>query len=129
MDAQLIRRVWQRARSRCEYCRLPANVYPAPFQIDHIIARQHGGTAEDGNLALACIHCNRYKGPNIAGLDPQTRRITRLFNPREDSWEENFEWEGAELRALTDVGRATIAVLFMNDPELLVLRHALLEER
>jgi HNH endonuclease len=53
--------------SRCEYCRLSSALHPTPFQIDHIIARQHGGGTTLENLA----HCNRYKGPNIAGIDPQ----------------------------------------------------------
>jgi 5-methylcytosine-specific restriction endonuclease McrA len=42
------------------------------IQIDHIIARQHGSRTELDNLALACVHCNRFKGPNVAGLDPDT---------------------------------------------------------
>jgi hypothetical protein len=46
----------------------PSASHPAPFQIDHIIARQHGGATELENLALACIHCNRFKGPNMLGL-------------------------------------------------------------
>jgi len=53
---------------------LPSAFHPAPFQIDHIIARQHGGKAELENLALSCIHCNRFKGPNVAGVDPDTKR-------------------------------------------------------
>jgi len=41
-----------------------------PHQPDHIIARQHGGQTTADNLAFACIHCNRHKGPNIASIDP-----------------------------------------------------------
>ncbi|HTG62884.1 MAG TPA: HNH endonuclease signature motif containing protein [Terriglobia bacterium] len=84
MDADLIRQVWQRARARCEYCQLPSAFDPAPFQRGHIIARQHGGTTELGNLALACIRCNRFKGPNIAGLDAESGHIVLLFHPRRD---------------------------------------------
>jgi len=70
MTETLAREVWRRAGNACEYCRMPQAFYPAPFQIDHIIARQHGGVTGIGNLALACLHCNAHKGPNIAGLDP-----------------------------------------------------------
>src|ERR1039457_4059463 len=74
--------------SRCEYCQLPAALYPAPFQIDHIIAWQHGGATRLENLALACILCNRFKFkvPNIAGLNPDSGEIVRLFHSRRDSW-------------------------------------------
>jgi len=128
LKADLIRQVWQRARARCEYCELPSAFHPAPFQIDHIIARQHGGTTELDNLALACIHCNRFKGPNIAGLDPDNGQVTRLFHPRRDNWTEHFVWNGPELKALTPVGRVTIIVLLINDPEMIALRTALQEE-
>ncbi len=78
MNQDLIRKVWRRAQNRCEYCRLPAAVYPLPFHVDHIIARQHGGETALDNLALACLHCNRHKGPNIAGRDAETGEIARL---------------------------------------------------
>ena len=120
--------VWRRARSRCEYCRLPASVHPAPFQIDHITAQQHGGATDDQNLALACIRCNRFKGPNIAGIDPDTGEIIRLFNPRRDDWHEHFRWKGPELEGLTKVGQVTITLLMINDPEVVALRKTLQEE-
>ena len=71
--AQAVR---ERAHDRCEYCHLPASVYPLPFHVDHIVARQHGGQNVLENLALACLHCNRHKGPNIAGVDPVTKKLT-----------------------------------------------------
>jgi hypothetical protein len=41
MDEELIELIWDRAGSACEYCLMPQIFYPAPFEIDHIIARQH----------------------------------------------------------------------------------------
>src|ERR1700677_1421335 len=76
LNADLVASVWRRAQSRCEYCQLSSALYPAPFQIDHIVARQHGGATVSENLALACIHCNRYKGPNIAGIDPENGALS-----------------------------------------------------
>jgi hypothetical protein len=128
LNAALIRQVWQRAQARCEYCRLPSAFHPAPFQIDHIIARQHGGATMLDNLALACIHCNRFKGPNIAGVDPQSGEIIRLFHPRLDIWAEHFFWDGPQLEARTPAGRATITLLRINDPEVVAVRRALQEE-
>jgi hypothetical protein len=80
------------------------------------------------NLALACIHCNRFKGPNLAGIDPNRGEIVRLFNPRRDIWSEHFEWSGPELKALTSIGRVTIEVLSINDSEMRNFRAALMEE-
>ena len=128
MATDLIRQVWERAAARCEYCHLPSACYLAPFQIDHIIARQHGGKTELENLALACIRCNRFKGPNVAGIDPDSGEIVRLFHPRRDRWVEHFSWAGPELKALTQIGRITIQVLDINDPEVIAVRKALQEE-
>ena len=129
MNLDVVRQVWQRAESRCEYCRLPASVYPLPFHVDHIIARQHGGTTTLDNLALACLHCNRHKGPNIAGHDPATGDLVRLFHPRQDRWSDHLEWAGAELVGRTPIGRVTIHVLAINDPDFLAVRQVLMEEQ
>ena len=128
MEETTAREVWSRAGHACEYCRMPQVFYPAPFQIDHIIARQHGGSSEARNLALSCLHCNAHKGPNIAGMDPKRRRLTGLFNPRRHKWERHFRWAGAYLVGRTAIGRVTIAVLNMNGPYLLRLRQELFEE-
>lgn len=50
--ARLVRR---RAAARCGYCHFPEAHAALPFQIDHIIARQHGGGSALPNLALACL--------------------------------------------------------------------------
>jgi hypothetical protein len=124
-----IRKIRQRAQDRCEYCHLPASVYPLPFHADHIVARRHGGQTVLENLALACLHCNRHKGPNIAGTDPKTGEIVRLFHPRSDRWNDHFEWAGSVLTGRTTIGRVTIQVLAVNDPDFLEVREALIQER
>ena len=55
MERSLEELVWQRARSCCEYCLMPQAFDRATFEIDHIIARSHGGASEADNLALACF--------------------------------------------------------------------------
>lgn len=128
MNRELVQRVWSRAGNRCEYCLIPRFALPLPFQIDHILAVQHGGETVEENLALACPHCNRFKGPNIAGLDPETAKLSRLFDPRRDAWADHFEFEGPRLIGKTPIGRATIRVLAMNADDLLFIRMELLVE-
>ncbi len=111
MNRELDRKVRERAGQSCEYCRIPQFALPLPFQIDHVIAAQHQGQTELPNLALACPHCNRYKGPNIAGLDPLTGQLVRLFHPRRDEWADHFDPDGARINGRTPVGRATVQVL------------------
>lgn len=128
MDPILQREVWSRAREACEYCRMPQKYYRVPFQVDHIIARQHGGKTELENLALACLHCNAHKGPNIAGVDPESGQMGRLFNSRRDAWDHHFRWEGPVLVGLTSIARATIDVLAINHPDYIAVREVLIGE-
>src|SRR3954452_11333999 len=116
MDKILEREIRRRAGGMCEYCRMPAAASALKHVIDHIIATQHGGKTSPENLALCCGRCNLYKGPNIAGLDSESGQLARLFNPRSDNWREHFRWEGASAVGLTEIGRATIAVLMINKP-------------
>lgn len=122
--------VWQRANGRCEYCRMPQEFDPLPFQIDHIIAQQHRGQTTLENLALSCLACNNHKGPNVAGVDPEQRgsEVVRLFHPRQDRWDNHFEWNGPILRGKTAIGRVTEYVLAVNLSYRIALRQALIEE-
>jgi hypothetical protein len=128
MDESVAQEVRRRARHACEYCHVPQASYLTPFEIDHIIARQHGGPTVLSNLALSCLHCNAHKGPNIAGLDPLTKKLTKLFNPRRHKWARHFGWDGPYLVGKTPIGRATIAVLAMNDPDAVQARADLIAE-
>ncbi|MBM4456662.1 MAG: HNH endonuclease [Chloroflexi bacterium] len=115
------------AAARCEYCLIRETDVLLPHQPDHIIAEQHGGETTPDNLALACIHCNRYKGANIASLDPDTGWLTPLFNPRTQSWDDHFVLIGLRIEPLTAVGRVTVRLLRLNDPQRLRVRQALIE--
>ena len=128
MNPSLVHLVWERAGRRCEYCRIPHPQYRLPFQVDHIRARQHGGQTTADNLAHACFHCNRHKGPNIAGWDADTEQLVRLFHPRTDSWNEHFGWRKDEILGRTPIGRVTAQVLPVNANDLLLLRSELMEE-
>jgi hypothetical protein len=71
---------------------------------------------------------NGHKGPNIAGIDPVTKKLTKLFHPRRHKWDRHFRGQGPYIVGRTAVGRVTVAVLAMNDPEVIEVRAALLEE-
>jgi ribosomal protein L40E len=93
IDAVTRRLVRQRAGNRCEYCRCHQDILPlVTFHIEHIVARQHGGTSDASNLCLACHWCNFHKGPNL------TTRVdgvlTPLFHPRTQTWDEHFVLNG-----------------------------------
>ncbi len=130
MDEATRQRVILRAGNVCEYCLLPQSAYPVPFEIDHIIAKQHQGKTILSNLALACLHDNGHKGPNIASLDPASRsqRLVRLFNPRKHKWNYHLRYDGPVLVGKTAIGRATVVVLVMNDPVMVALRQELIEQ-
>jgi hypothetical protein len=116
MDDALVRLLWERAGYQCEYCRMPYRFSTLPFEVDHIVARKHQGKTSSGNLALSCAYDNAFKGSNIAGIDPMTGRLTKLFHPRRHKWDRHFRWNGPILEGRTAIGRATVAVLVMNHP-------------
>lgn len=123
MDAATRGLVRERAGNLCEYCRLPQEATPfTTFHVEHITAKQHHGTNDPSNLALACHHCNAHKGPNLTGIDPETTQIVPLFHPRRDSWAEHFGRAGVLIVGLTPTGRATVDVLAMNEPDWVELR-------
>jgi 5-methylcytosine-specific restriction endonuclease McrA len=126
MDAGTREFVRRRAAYRCEYCLLHQEHSELTHHIEHIIAKQHGGTDEASNLALACHRCNLRKGPNLTAIDPVTRDIVPLFHPRHNGWAEHFVLEGERVVGLTAVGRATIELLAMNDARRLELRMQIL---
>ncbi len=128
MPRSLRQFVRKRAGFRCEYCRLPDFAAPAStFHVEHVIAKQHGGADDPVNLAWCCHRFNLCKAPNLSGRDPLMDKIVRLFDPRRQTWKRHFEWYGAVLVGRTQNGRATIAVLDINDPNRIELRQALMD--
>jgi hypothetical protein len=125
MDSATSLFVRRRAGERCEYCRLPQAASALRFHIEHIVARQHGGTDDSANLALACPECNYQKGTNLSALDPDTGALTPLFHPRRDQWPEDFARAGARIVGKTPKGRATAWLLEMNTGDRLRWREML----
>ncbi len=107
--------VYERAIGCCEYCQISEEIIFVKHQIDHIIAEKHGGLTLEENLALSCITCNKNKGSDIASIDNETSEVVRLFNPRNDVWNEHFEIENNYFIGLTPNARATIRLLQLNN--------------
>jgi hypothetical protein len=129
MKRRLIEIVRERASGRCEYCLVPDSGIVLKHVIDHIVSKQHGGSDDPENLALCCGQCNSHKGPNVAGIDPQTRTAILLFNPRVNIWREHFR-AGADgiIQGISAVGRLTVEILAFNDGLRAVLRAQLARE-
>ena len=119
--ASLRRIVRQRADEHCEYCQLAQASFPlVSFHVEHVVAKQHGGSDDHENLCLSCHWCNLFKGPNLSSM--VEGKLTRLFNPRSDSWSEHFVALDGIIQGLTEIGIATVTLLNMNDPDRVELR-------
>jgi hypothetical protein len=55
MDRALENLVRQRAHFCCEYCQMPQEYDGFTHEIDHAVARKHGGLTVADNLVLACF--------------------------------------------------------------------------
>jgi len=82
IPSALRRQIDERAKGKCGYCLLAENYAFFTHEADHIISEKHGGKTVIENLALSCFDCNRFKGSDIASVDPLTESLVRLFNPR-----------------------------------------------
>ena len=125
VSARVRRQVYERASGRCEYCLLSSLDAFFPHESDHIIAEKHGGATTIENLALACFDCNRFKGSDIASLDPGTGDLVALFNPRTQGWNEHFSLTSGLIVALTSCGSVTVRLLKLNLPARVEAREAL----
>lgn len=117
-------KVQQRAGNRCEYCLSHQDYVMGWLQVDHIQPVAQDGSDDEGNLCLACELCNQYKWTKTHGIDPQTGRRLRLFNPRQQRWGKHFAWNetGDEIVGLTACGRATVSALQLNSPLAITVR-------
>jgi HNH endonuclease len=122
------RLVRERAGGRCEYCLSPAAYSPDPFATEHIIPRSRGGSHRPANLAFSCQGCNSFKYNSIEAPDPVSGERVSLLHPRRDAWRDHFTWSDdfTEILGLTPTGRATIARLDLNRPEVVNLRRLLI---
>jgi len=95
VGVRLREQVAARAKFCGEYCLIHENDVAFPHQVDHIISRKHDGKSVLGNLAYACMLCNRHKGSDVAAIDPATEEVVRLYHPRIDPWADHFSQSSA----------------------------------
>lgn len=125
-DAEQKRVVRQRARGICEYCQSQEDFATESFSIEHTIPVSSGGETKLENLALACQGCNSHKYIKTSGEDPSDGTAVALFNPRQQKWEDHFQWNEnyLEIIGITPCGRATVSTLKLNRQRLINLRRA-----
>jgi hypothetical protein len=117
-------RVAKAASHCCGYCRTPEFIAGYRLTIEHVIPEARGGKTVEENLWLACYTCNEFKGARTHARDPETEKRVRLWNPRRQRWLDHFRWseDGTQIIGLTPCGRATVAALALNRPELVAAR-------
>jgi len=124
---ELRRLVRERARGCCEYCLFPEAFSLAVHEVDHIVAEKHGGVTDEGNLALACVICNKHKGSDLTSIDPETNAIEPLFNPRQQLWFDHFALDQDIIQPRSASGRTTVRLLQMNRADRVAERLVLVE--
>lgn len=92
-----------------------------------MLAETHGGATSLENLAWACLSCHRFKGSDLASIDPLSNNVVFLFHPREQRWHRHVRLNGARIEGLTASGRATVALLHLTDPQRVASRLGLIE--
>jgi hypothetical protein len=127
MEAALRDFVRERAGGRCEYCQLHEDDADSlSFHVEHIIAKQHGGSDVPETLCFAGAECNWAKGPNLSGL--LGGELYPQFNARKQNWKRHFRWEHTTLVGKTMCGKVTVQVLNINEQSRVMLRENLLFE-
>lgn len=117
------RQICDRFANCCAYCRTAEALTVATFEFEHIVPLSAGGTTIFENLCLSCPSCNRYKASRQTAIDPETQSVTLLFHPQQ-RWSDHFDWNAnaTEIIGLTAIGRATVAMLKMNRPQMTRVR-------
>ena len=83
-----------------------------------------GGSDNRINLAASCYRCNEFKGAKTHASDPESGQLVPLFNPRNQSWGDEFTWGngGTNVIGITPTGRATVIALRLNNENVVEAR-------
>ncbi|MEG4456153.1 HNH endonuclease signature motif containing protein [Microcoleus sp. N9_A1] len=127
ISAELRRLVIERASGHCEYYLIHQDVSIYSHEVDHIIALKHCGQTRAENLAFSGLSCNRYKGSDLATIDPVNDEIVPLFHPRRQVWDEHFVLNDARIEGITQIGQATSRLLKLNAPNRILERQILID--
>jgi len=108
----------------CAYCHTAEALTVSTFEFEHIVPLSAGGATVFANLCLSCPSCNRHKASRQTAVDPETQMTAPLFHPQQQRWGDHFAWntDASEVVGLTPTGRATLAALQMNRPQLIRVR-------
>jgi HNH endonuclease len=124
ISVELQRQIRDRFANCCAYCRTAEALTVTTFEFEHITPRSAGGESMLENLCLSCPSCNRYKAQRQTARDPLTEEMVSLFHPQLQAWTDHFAWseDATETIGLTPIGRATIAALKINRPQMIRVR-------
>ena len=124
VSARLQSRIRDQFSNCCAYCQTAESLTVSTFEFEHIVPSSAGGPTVFENLCLSCPTCNRSKAVRTVAPDPATQEMVPLFHPQRERWEDHFAWNehATEINALTPTGRATVALLKMNRPQLIRMR-------
>jgi hypothetical protein len=124
IPVELQRKIRKQFAGCCAYCRTAEMLTVVTFEFEHIVPRSSGGETMLENLCFACPSCNRFKANHTTARDSVSDQDVPLFHPQQDVWSEHFSWVegGTQIGGLTAVGRATVALLRMNRPQLVRVR-------
>lgn len=113
--------MYEADNGQCTYCQTREDITGQALTTDYITPLAQNGTTEFQNLRRACRRCNETKGAQTSAIDLLTNERVQLFNPRQHTWSDHFEWDvtGIRLTGLSAIGRATILALDINN-ELIV---------
>jgi hypothetical protein len=121
-------KAWQKIKKefnwRCAYCQMPAIYLPQGLQKEQIVPLSVEGLDVPKNICPACPNCNSHKAKKVFAIDPRSGKKVKLFNPRKQKWLEHFGWDkfGTKVMGRTPIGRATVAGLKINLPDLVAWR-------
>jgi HNH endonuclease len=126
----LKQQVIDRAKGICEFCRAQLRFSPNSFHIEHHIPLSRGGANTEENLTLTCPQCNLHKATKTEAIDPLTKQVVPIFNPRQMIWGDHFTWsdDTTQMLGTTPIGRATVALLQTNRENMLNLRWVLQQQ-
>jgi len=124
ISAELRQRVMENGRFRCGYCLTSQHIIGPLLEIDHYVPEAQDGPSTEDNLCVACPMCNSHKADRISATDPETATVQPLYNPKNDRWSEHFTWieDGTVMQGSTPIGRATVAALQVNHPDVVDAR-------
>jgi hypothetical protein len=124
ISVELQRQVRERFANCCAYCRTAEALTVVTIEFEHIVPRAAGGATVFDNLCLSCPTCNRHKSDLGSAPDPLTQKDVALFHPQQQRWRDHVSWnaDATQVVGLTPTGRATIAALRMNRPQMIRVR-------